>query len=139
MIPSADWALQRTFVEDAIKAAWPNVTRVYLKAPESANIPLPYAVAKPTFASPEGATFAEDAINVTWEIFFIWAGTDDDEVSNGVAFLHAIWSELSVALVPGNGMLAAVTAGDPVNMDGDHEKRRATSLTFRYQYHLERP
>lgn len=139
MIPSADWALQRTFVEDAIKAAWPSVTRVYLKAPESANIPLPYAVAKPTFASPDGATFAEDQISVSWEIFFIWAATDDDEVTNGVGYLNAIWNELSLASVPGGGMLPAVTVGDPVSMDADHDKRRATSLTFRYLYHLERP
>jgi len=115
------------------------VTRVYLKGPESGAIPLPYAVAKPTFANVEGATFSEDAINVTWEIFFVWAATNDDEVTNGVGYLHAIYNELSLASVPGGGMLPTVTAGDPVNMDADHEKRRVTSLTFRYQYHQDRP
>lgn len=139
MVGSADWALQRTFVQDAIKAAWPSVTRVYLKAPESANIPLPYAVAKPTFSSPVGATFAEDEINVSWEIFFVWAATDDDEVTNGVEYLDAIWQELSVASVPGGGMLPMVTVADPVAMDADHDKRRATTLTWRYLYHRDRP
>lgn len=139
MIPSADWALQRAFIETSIKTAWPTITKLYLKSPETANVALPYAVAKPTFAVIEGgASFEQEAYTVTWELFFVWVAPDSDEVSDGVAYLDALAEELLVDSVPGGGMIPMILSADPVSMDADHEKRRVTTATYRYQYHRDR-